>query len=110
MKKEFIPYEEALALKELGFDEECICFYKDGKLQTVDQHWGTSLSGISKRSGYRIDDLILTPLFQQAFRWFRENYGLESHVNRTPPEMVERNELIKKYHSFIWKETLNRRG
>ena len=24
MNKEFIPYEEALALKELGFDEECI--------------------------------------------------------------------------------------
>jgi hypothetical protein len=24
MKKEFIPYEQALALKELGFDEPCL--------------------------------------------------------------------------------------
>jgi hypothetical protein len=23
MEKEFIPYEQALALKELGFDEKC---------------------------------------------------------------------------------------
>ena len=30
MEKDFIPYEEALALKELGFDEPCLAFY-DGK-------------------------------------------------------------------------------
>ena len=27
MKNEFIPYEQALALKGLGFDEECFSFY-----------------------------------------------------------------------------------
>ena len=27
MKKQFVSYEIALALKELGFDEECIGFY-----------------------------------------------------------------------------------
>ena len=27
MKKEFISYENALALKELGFNEPCICGY-----------------------------------------------------------------------------------
>lgn len=27
LDKEFIPYQEALALKELGFDEPCFGFY-----------------------------------------------------------------------------------
>ena len=27
MDKEFIPYEQALALKELGFDEPCFATY-----------------------------------------------------------------------------------
>ena len=27
MEKEFIPYEQALALKELGFDEPCFGYY-----------------------------------------------------------------------------------
>lgn len=29
MNKEFVPYEQALALKELGFNETCIAFYYD---------------------------------------------------------------------------------
>ena len=32
MDKEFIPYEQALALKELGFDEPCFRWY--------DERWG----------------------------------------------------------------------
>ena len=27
MEKEFIPYKQALALKELGFDEPCLFLY-----------------------------------------------------------------------------------
>ena len=30
MKNEFVPYEEALALKELGFDEEGFAYYIEG--------------------------------------------------------------------------------
>ena len=28
MNKEFVPYEQALDLKELGFDEPCILLYR----------------------------------------------------------------------------------
>lgn len=80
MVKEFIPYEEALMLKELGYDGESICFYQNGRLKTVDQHWGSSISGISKQLGYKVDDLVLAPLYQQAFRWFDEEKGL-NHYN-----------------------------
>jgi len=30
MDKEFIPYEQALELKELGFDEKCMKYYRSG--------------------------------------------------------------------------------
>ena len=81
MNKEFIPPLGALALKELGFDEPCIGFYKGNyDVKAVDQHWGSSISGISKKGGYRIDDLVLAPTFSQAFRWFRDKYELHSWI------------------------------
>ena len=65
MEKEFIPYEQALTLKELGFDEPCFG-YRDG---------GGYL--IIKQMPHCV---ISTPTFSQAFRWFREKYGLHPHI------------------------------
>lgn len=77
MIKEFVPYEEAVDLKELEFDEPCIGFFKDtNKVKAVDQHWGSSIRGISKKTGYKIDDLVLAPTFSQAFQWFREKHKM----------------------------------
>jgi hypothetical protein len=71
MEKEFVPYEQALALKELGFDEICIATYdEDEYFDFLD----------FEQSYYTIPSkLIQAPLFQQAFRWFREKYDLH-HV------------------------------
>jgi hypothetical protein len=78
MKKEFVPYEQALALKELGFDKE-ICF---GRWTTYPD--GEGFLDTTKHSIYQgRDDLnrqCLAPLYQQAFRWFREKYNLDSFV------------------------------
>jgi hypothetical protein len=46
MKKEFVPYELALELKQLGFDETCLRFYLM---------------------------YLPAPTYSQAFRWFRDN-------------------------------------
>ena len=54
MNKEFVSYEQALALKELGFDEPCM----------------------SSRDINNGEGLIQLPLYQQAFRWFREKHNL----------------------------------
>ena len=64
MNKEFIPYEQALELKELGFNELCLFYYGDNESLRIYHQ-----SEIS-------EDLIGAPLYQQAFRWFREKYGL----------------------------------
>jgi len=80
LEKYFVPYDRALKLKELGFDGECVTFYENNILKAVDQHWGMSFSGISEKLGYKVDDLILAPLFCQVFDWFREKYNLNSFI------------------------------
>lgn len=68
MNKEFIPYEQALELKELGFNGHYIAYYtNDGKLQQGEM--------------WKDKDSIKAPLYQQAFRWFREKYGLMGLVD-----------------------------
>ena len=72
MEKEFIPYEQALALKELGFDIPCIKYYwTDG---TVNRTYEIPIDHNKK------DIVISAPLYQQAFRWFREKYDLRSWI------------------------------
>jgi hypothetical protein len=67
MEKEFIPYEQALALKELGFDESCFAIYDKKILKSL---------GAMQRKNSTYPDIITAPLYQQAFRWFREKYNL----------------------------------
>ena len=70
MEKEFIPYEQALELKELGFDEQCLAYYLADTLFT------------SNDIVYNSTDIpvIKAPLYQQVFRWFREKHNLKSWV------------------------------
>ncbi len=72
MNKEFITYNQALALKELGFDEPCIKYY-----------WtdGMFVKGYEEPFNYnKRDNVISAPLYQQAFRWFREKHKQDSLV------------------------------
>ena len=76
MKNEFIPYEQALALKELGFDEPCLGFYNhQGQLILMTQEDENSIQ-VYKNSYVKLGKQYAVPLHQQAFRWFREKYGL----------------------------------
>ncbi len=59
LKKEFVPHEQSLALKELGFNEPCFGYYDEGgNLYT------------------EMVEVLKAPLYQQAFRFFREKYNL----------------------------------
>ena len=70
MNKEFIPYEQALALKELGFDEPCQGYYDVDKGYSIGYAFCYSDRELQPENG------CLAPLYQQAFRWFREKYDL----------------------------------
>jgi hypothetical protein len=90
MNKEFIPYTEALELKELEFDEPCFGYYVDGELRGINlgiQELGGvepyyQRFGFHTLSNNNIDNqkkiVVTAPTFSQAFRFFRENHNLDS--------------------------------
>jgi len=70
MEKEFAPYEQALELKELGFNEPCFRYYNYNGTHFFDYKPKTDDKNLTK-----------APLYQQAFRWFREKYDKYGVVN-----------------------------
>ena len=72
MEKNFVPYNIALVLEELGFDEECLKHYC--------KHWKDDLPYLRDQSHpsypehWQENTTINAPLWQQAFDWFREEF------------------------------------
>jgi hypothetical protein len=73
MTKEFIPYEQALALKELGFDEPCFAYY--GEIN------GGEIMLFLKKNFDNQALYFLAPLKQQVFRWFREKQNIDNCIS-----------------------------
>jgi hypothetical protein len=63
--EEFIPYEQAQALKQLGFDEPCMGYRDGGGHLMIKEMPHCAISA---------------PTFSQTFRWFREKYNLKFHI------------------------------
>jgi len=83
MKKEFLDYTEALALKELGFDEPCFgrYYYKESYPMLNPNSEETELVFEFDQYIKQTEITILAPIYQQAFRWFREKYELHSCIH-----------------------------
>jgi hypothetical protein len=71
MEKEFVPYDRSLKLKELGFKERCLTYYGGDKPMIYD---GLTIHGWDHNTSFL--NWTSRPTFSQAFRWFREKYGL----------------------------------
>ena len=70
LEKEFAPYAESLELKALGFDEPCFgWWFVDEEMLIIEK---------SKKS--TSENIIQAPTFSQAFRFFREKYGLRNSI------------------------------
>ena len=91
MEKEFVPYDESLALKELGFNEKCFGkYYYVREHEVYDPRKGEDfIFGDNNRImlrdypcnyGYDSNEVTVcdAPIFSQAFRFFREKYKLNS--------------------------------
>jgi len=74
MEKEFVPYEQALALKELGFDNKTLKSYDTSVVLVNGKYLLDNWYDVST-----VDE-VKAPLYQQAFRWFREKYKLHQIV------------------------------
>jgi hypothetical protein len=78
MIKEIVPYEESVALSQIGFVQSCWCAYHDltwpskedeHKLETIH-----SLTSYMESHAHQYINPVLAPTYSQAFRWFRYNY------------------------------------
>lgn len=72
MEKQFVKYEIALKLKELGFDEVCLAVYFRNKFQLVK---GFNINNVDLHVANQMD-AILAPLWQQVIDWLVEKYNI----------------------------------
>jgi len=119
IEKEFIPYQEALELKELGFDEPSIAYYlipeiertgeinlhycSRGKEILRNNDWSWVYQNFPSFRRYLKPEhcymystnssklLVSAPLFQQTFRWFRDKHELYGRV-----------EYLKEYKAYYY--------
>lgn len=73
---EFIPHQEAIQLKELGFDEPCWAWWH---IEDCDTRFCYS----EQRSpiiNSRETEIIGLPTYSQAFKWFKDKHGLYYHI------------------------------
>jgi hypothetical protein len=74
--KDFVPYNESLELKEIGFNEVCMAGY-DGDDNSLYIAY-ISNDGVHYNPQY----YTKAPLFSQAFRWIREMYDIHYSIER----------------------------
>ena len=73
----FLPYEQALALKGLGFDEPCFGYHLDNKFQFF-----ADVRSCNTNSEFKF--YPTAPTYSQAFRFFREEYNLRGFIGFRP--------------------------
>jgi hypothetical protein len=71
IENEFAPYDLALAMKELGFDESTLFTYYRKKIGYIKN----SIKG-GTPPNLPFPQYVPAPTYSQAFRWFREEHGL----------------------------------
>lgn len=80
MKDQFVPYEIALKLKDLGFDEECLATYSNRELSRNPSHKMDAKPIQGKPYTWKNskvhNSVVAAPLWQDAFDWFRKEHNL----------------------------------
>jgi hypothetical protein len=99
MTKEFVTYEQAIALKELGFDEPCFGYYKHEEL-LIEGKYKNSDHGFS----------ISAPTYSQAFRWFREKHQIEAIVSCIYSKTLDISYEERRYHCYIVRDGITTKG
>jgi hypothetical protein len=97
MGKEFAPYEIALEMKGLGFDEPCFGYYV-GLGDSKEDPFKLVQIQSEKGQFEWTDNVYHAPLYQQAFRWFRKKCSIQATIEPTKDQ--HRFELGFNY--WIW--------
>jgi hypothetical protein len=76
LQKDFLNYELALKMKQLGFDEPCM-YYVDEQNNSFIYNFQTHPDEFIEWCGVKV---ISTPTYSQSFKFFREKYNLQSEI------------------------------
>lgn len=88
MEKQFVTFEIAKQLRDLGFDDPCLAWYyfdeetKSYTLNSFKQEYGDKFDWWKYSeldSDVYVDNLI-APLWQQVIDWFREKHSIEISI------------------------------
>lgn len=73
IKKQFVTYEIALAMKELGFNKLCFGYYNPDE----ELIYGIDLKTMRYAHKYHNEgESVLAPLWQQCMDWLKEKHGI----------------------------------
>lgn len=78
MKDQFLPYEQSLILKELGFKSDCFAHY--GSNGILHYEYAEFDDGNVDSSPYK----CLAPLLYQVIDWLAKEYEIEINLYRVP--------------------------
>ena len=106
MKEQFVTYEIALKLKNIGFDEECLAVFYQGRFMNdhIEPYVWNLVNSIKTNSDCNSLDIVTTPLWQQVIDWLRENYNIyiwEQPINSFIDDEEELNSCIFIYQRGI---------
>ena len=79
MDEQFIPFKQALELKELGFNEPCMAYYNSIEPLFFEDMYRNNTNKDSRNIIY--DNDCTAPLWQQTFDWFRIKHKLLSYID-----------------------------
>jgi hypothetical protein len=73
IESNFVPYQIALDMKSIEFDEPCMYIFDKQRNNLMCPIYGLFENEEPNR-------FLNAPLYQQAFRWFREKYNLFGEI------------------------------
>jgi len=94
MQKDFVPYEQSLILKRLGFKEPCVALYSAAEKDDNKFLWAAYTASSRINSDEHLIDnsyapkTVTAPTFSQAFRFFREKYELHTVIANHEDELA----------------------
>ena len=112
MKEEFVNYEQALSLKELGFDEPCLGWFM--KINPLGKEFLPSIMFDKVLNQNQVsvfgDKNCSAPLKQQVFRWFRENHKIEAVIACFYSKRLGVSYKEREYHCHIIRDGITTKG
>ena len=94
MSKEFVPYELAVKLKELGFDEPCLGYYSN-----VEFVFGNHTNNVMQRFRYS------APTIAEVVMWLYEKHDI--YINVIPDLSSRHNLIDRKFYVSMFKYSMN---